>query len=44
MQHLVVLLPVLNEALGLDWVLKRLPIEALKAMELLGIRPGDGRS
>jgi len=32
MQHLVVLLPVLNEALGLDWVLNRLPSDALKAM------------
>ncbi|MCH1460967.1 MAG: glycosyltransferase family 2 protein, partial [Candidatus Poseidonia sp.] len=32
MQHLVVLLPVLNEALGLDWVLKRLPNDALKSM------------
>ena len=31
MQRLMVLLPVLNEALGLQWVLERLPLEALKA-------------
>ena len=31
MQRLVVLLPVLNEALGLQWVLERIPPEALKA-------------
>lgn len=31
MQRLVVLLPVLNEALGLQWVLERIPHEALKA-------------
>ena len=31
MQRLVVLLPVLNEALGLQWVLERVPHEALKA-------------
>lgn len=32
MQHLVVMLPVLNEALGLAWVLERLPYKRLKAM------------
>ncbi len=31
MQRLVVLLPVLNEALGLQWVLERIPYEALQA-------------
>lgn len=31
MQRLVVLLPVLNEALGLQWVLERIPHEDLKA-------------
>ena len=30
MQHLVVLLPVLNEALGLAWVLDRIPYARLK--------------
>ena len=32
MQHLVVMLPVLNEALGLAWVLERLPYDRLEAM------------
>ncbi len=32
MQHLVVMLPVLNEALGLAWVLERLPYGRLEAM------------
>ena len=32
MQRLVILLPVLNEALGLRWVLERIPHEELKAM------------
>jgi len=32
MQHLVVMLPVLNESLGLAWVLDRIPYERLKAM------------
>ena len=32
MQHLVVMLPVLNEALGLAWVLERLPYDRLTAM------------
>ncbi|MBH34944.1 MAG: hypothetical protein CMB74_05780 [Euryarchaeota archaeon] len=32
MQHLVVMLPVLNEALGLAWVLDHLPYERLEAM------------
>ncbi len=45
MQHLVVLLPVLNEALGLDWVLKRLPNEALKAMKFsVSVLVMDGHS
>ncbi|MEC8168466.1 MAG: glycosyltransferase, partial [Candidatus Thermoplasmatota archaeon] len=30
MQHLIVLLPVLNEALGLAWVLDRIPYARLK--------------
>ena len=32
MQHLVVMLPVLNEALGLAWVLERIPLERLTSM------------
>lgn len=32
MQHLVVMLPVLNEALGLAWVLERLPYRRLEKM------------
>lgn len=32
MQHLVVMLPVLNEALGLAWVLERLPYQRLEKM------------
>lgn len=32
MQRLVILLPVLNEALGLQWVLERIPHQALEAM------------
>ena len=32
MEHLVVLLPVLNEALGLAWVLERIPYAKLEAM------------
>jgi len=32
MQRLVILLPVLNEALGLQWVLERIPHEALEVM------------
>ena len=32
MQHLVVMLPVLNEALGLAWVLERIPYLRLESM------------
>ena len=32
MEHLVVLLPVLNEELGLAWVLERIPYAKLEAM------------
>ena len=32
MQHLVVMLPVLNEALGLAWVLERIPLDRLTSM------------
>ena len=32
MEHLVVMLPVLNEALGLAWVLERIPYAKLEAM------------
>ena len=32
MQHLVVMLPVLNEALGLAWVLERIPHKRLETM------------
>jgi dolichol-phosphate mannosyltransferase len=32
MQHLVVMLPVLNEALGLAWVLERIPYSQLETM------------
>ena len=32
MEHLVIMLPVLNEAQGLAWVLDRIPYERLEAM------------
>ena len=32
MEHLVVLLPVLNEELGLAWVLERIPYAKLEEM------------
>ena len=43
MQHLVVMLPVLNEALGLAWVLDHLPYERLEAMGYKTTCSGDGR-
>jgi len=45
MRHLVVMLPVLNEALGLAWVLDRLPHERIKHMGYrLTVMVMDGHS
>ena len=44
MQHLVVLLPVLNEALGLAWVLERIPYARLERPRLPHNRAGHGRA